>query len=412
MSIIDWYLEDAANGDLENPMQQPQLVDLRYPLRGVRPFPTATHPDAACTALLLSVLSRADTLRALDLDESDKVPSVRRMLAWDLIHCFDRFLLAPHYFQYSAATAFASVLLADVRVADGRHDDEPSTRFANILKVADPSVRIPGAMASAVARLVFYCDGPNALPAQVFSDSVTAHLLNQYESDSAADDRNLTAQAYNHCADQFAHMVDGLLNANPDERRTTIENLLSRLRSTFGQSSEFRVVDVGCGPGRHTADMDRMGVRAHGIDISEEAIKVARSTFPEIRTRFHVGDITVDATWEALSDATPAHGIYAVASFHHIPTAALDGVLARLHGALVPGGWVLISLQIGRLRGYDPDGRFIESYSKGELVMRLTKCGFVNASSLGLFVLPMGKSTFQRQMTFTFEQVVAQRRQG
>ncbi|ADU28918.1 class I SAM-dependent methyltransferase [Evansella cellulosilytica] len=38
---------------------------------------------------------------------------------------------------------------------------------------------------------------------------------------------------------------------------------------------QSRVLDVGCGPGRHTLELARRGYRAFGIDISSEFIKLA-----------------------------------------------------------------------------------------------------------------------------------------
>ncbi|MFH0783736.1 MAG: methyltransferase domain-containing protein [Pseudomonadota bacterium] len=410
MSVIDWYIEDAGDGGFENPMQSPNLTELRYPLRGVRPFPASKHPDAACTALLLFVLSQVEALGTLGIEDSIKVARIRRMLAWDLIHCFDRFLVEPEYFHYTAATAFASFLLADVRVVGGDNQDGNEAQFARLVNSTDVSCLTREGIEKAVAEFVFYCDGPGALPAQVFSDSVVEHLLNRSGLEFPDHGQNRTAQAYNRCADQFAHMVDGLLNANPDGRGATINNLHTRLRTTFGEQNQCRVLDVGCGPGRHTADMAALGMLAYGVDISEGAINVARDTFPYLSDRFYIGDVDVDATWNKLEEVMPFHGIYAVASLHHIPTEVLDRVLTRIHRALVPGGWVLISLQIGRRKGYDPDGRFVEYYAEGELSRRLTSLEFVQVDSLGLFVVPNGMSTFRRQMTYTFEEVVAQRR--
>lgn len=37
-----------------------------------------------------------------------------------------------------------------------------------------------------------------------------------------------------------------------------------------------RVLDVGCGPGRHSLELARRGIRVHGIDISETFVGLAR----------------------------------------------------------------------------------------------------------------------------------------
>jgi 2-polyprenyl-3-methyl-5-hydroxy-6-metoxy-1,4-benzoquinol methylase len=42
----------------------------------------------------------------------------------------------------------------------------------------------------------------------------------------------------------------------------------------------MRVLDVGCGPGRHAHELARRGIVVHGVDISERFIEIARSTAP------------------------------------------------------------------------------------------------------------------------------------
>jgi len=56
-----------------------------------------------------------------------------------------------------------------------------------------------------------------------------------------------------------------------------IDALVSRLDLAPG----IRVLDVGCGPGRHANEMGRRGYEVHGVDISETFLDVARSDAPE-----------------------------------------------------------------------------------------------------------------------------------
>jgi cyclopropane fatty-acyl-phospholipid synthase-like methyltransferase len=66
-----------------------------------------------------------------------------------------------------------------------------------------------------------------------------------------------------------------------------IDFLMSHLNLRPGQ----RVLDVGCGPGRHAHELARRGVVVHGIDISNEFINIANedaeagSTFERLDAR-------------------------------------------------------------------------------------------------------------------------------
>jgi SAM-dependent methyltransferase len=52
-----------------------------------------------------------------------------------------------------------------------------------------------------------------------------------------------------------------------------VDHVLAALGLHAGQ----RVLDVGCGTGRHALELARRGIATHGIDISERFIEVARS---------------------------------------------------------------------------------------------------------------------------------------
>jgi SAM-dependent methyltransferase len=47
---------------------------------------------------------------------------------------------------------------------------------------------------------------------------------------------------------------------------------------TLGLGPTTRVLDVGCGPGRHALELARRGIPVHGVDISEDFIDIARSS--------------------------------------------------------------------------------------------------------------------------------------
>lgn len=56
-----------------------------------------------------------------------------------------------------------------------------------------------------------------------------------------------------------------------------IDVLIGRL----GLQPGIRVLDVGCGPGRHANELGRRGYEVHGVDISETFLDLARTEAPD-----------------------------------------------------------------------------------------------------------------------------------
>ena len=63
----------------------------------------------------------------------------------------------------------------------------------------------------------------------------------------------------------------------------------------------MRVLDVGCGPGRHAYEIARRGISVHGIDISQTFVGLARESAPEGATfeRMDARSIEFDGEFDA-----------------------------------------------------------------------------------------------------------------
>jgi SAM-dependent methyltransferase len=72
------------------------------------------------------------------------------------------------------------------------------------------------------------------------------------------------------------------------------------LVDALGLEPGMRVLDVGCGPGRHVHELATRGIDAHGVDISDRFVEIARSTGPGTFERDDVRDLTFDAEFDAV----------------------------------------------------------------------------------------------------------------
>ena len=109
------------------------------------------------------------------------------------------------------------------------------------------------------------------------------------------------------------------------------------LVDALGLEPGMRVLDVGCGPGRHAHELARRGIAVHGIDISHDFVELASgvealATFERLDARALAFDAEFDA---AISLCQGAFGLLGGTD---------DGaVLAGMARALKPGGRVGVS---------------------------------------------------------------------
>ena len=115
------------------------------------------------------------------------------------------------------------------------------------------------------------------------------------------------------------------------------------LVAALGLESGMRVLDVGCGPGRHAHEMARRAIEVHGIDISQRFVDIARSTAPDGATfeRLDARRLTGDERHRAAFDAViclcqGAFGLM-TADGHD------EAVVSGMAHALRPGGRLALS---------------------------------------------------------------------
>jgi SAM-dependent methyltransferase len=180
-----------------------------------------------------------------------------------------------------------------------------------------------------------------------------------------------TRASYDTVAGSYADLTRHLLDETPEER--AVLALFADMVRVRGGGA---VADVGCGPGRITAHLRRLGVDAFGIDLSPGMIEVARREHPGLR--FDLGSMT-DL---ALADASVA-GLVAWYSLIHVPDDEVSPVFAHFRRVLRPGGPLLLGFHVGdesqlKTQGYggQPMKVFVHRRRHDQMIAWLDDSGF------------------------------------
>jgi len=114
---------------------------------------------------------------------------------------------------------------------------------------------------------------------------------------------------------------------------------VDHLVDVLGLEADQRVLDVGCGPGRHAHELARRGIRVHGIDISHRFIELARNQAPDGATfeRLDARHLAFDGEFDAvICLCQGAFGLMTANGEDEL-------VLAGMARALRPGGRLALS---------------------------------------------------------------------
>lgn len=152
-------------------------------------------------------------------------------------------------------------------------------------------------------------------------------------------------------------------------RSHDVSQNISALLDAIEAEAPYRILDLGCGPGRDLKLFAALGHHATGVDGSARFAEMARQySGCEVWQQ----DFVRLALPEAQFD-----GVFANASLFHVPSAALAQVLTRLHASLKPGG-VLFS---SNPRGQNQEGwsgeRYGSYYDLETWTRFMTEAGFI-----------------------------------
>ncbi len=118
------------------------------------------------------------------------------------------------------------------------------------------------------------------------------------------------------------------------------------LVGALGLEAGMRVLDVGCGPGRHAHALGRRGIRVHGVDISQRFIDIARAEAPEGVTFARLDARRLPFVEEFDAAISLCQGAFGLAGTAAADAGAVDPDLSVIEGmarSLRPGGRMAVS---------------------------------------------------------------------
>lgn len=132
------------------------------------------------------------------------------------------------------------------------------------------------------------------------------------------------------------------------------------------------VLDAGCGSGRDALAFKDAGYLVDAFDGSEQLAKLA-----SLRTGLSVKHLRFDQ----LDSLDAYDGVWACSSLVHLDDAEFGVALARLFGAVRPGGVFYTCLKEGKGLRVDGAGRPFNDFTKERLRLAIRKTGFVMRES-------------------------------
>lgn len=155
-----------------------------------------------------------------------------------------------------------------------------------------------------------------------------------------ADKHRRTVQAYDAYAERYAEVTQ---TGRSESGGEALDRFMERVRPGG------HVLEVASGPGWDADAMESRGLAVRRTDISEGFIAVQANR----GRRVELLDLIADDL------GGPYDGVVALYVIQHIARALVDGVIARMADALVPGGALLFSFQLG-------DGERIDVGTSGD----------------------------------------------
>ena len=133
---------------------------------------------------------------------------------------------------------------------------------------------------------------------------------------------------------------------------------IPKLSRKWKKEGMKRILDLGCGTGRHLVYLAKKGFEAYGIDIAEEGIKIARKWLEKenLRADLKVGDIYKTLPYkDGFFDA-----VICIRTLNHGKIEWIRKAIKEMHRILKPNGYVFVAVHKHRGKKHIPKEKLYE----------------------------------------------------
>ena len=121
-----------------------------------------------------------------------------------------------------------------------------------------------------------------------------------------------------------------------------VQEDIPRITNLFKKKGVKKVLDLGCGSGRHLVYLARRGLNVYGFDISEHGIKIAKDWLKKekVKAGFKIGDIYKKLPYnDNFFDA-----LISVQTLHHNRIGDIRKLIKEIERILKPGGFIFVTV--------------------------------------------------------------------
>jgi len=144
---------------------------------------------------------------------------------------------------------------------------------------------------------------------------------------------------------------------------------VQKIALVFAREGVKRILDLGCGTGRHVIYLVKKGFEVYGFDIAEEGIRLVKDRLKKER-------ISAEMKIGSFYNKLPYKDNFfdAVISTHAIHHGGIERVrraISEVYRILKPGGFIFCDLRKRRVRKYDSKKQIIEKHGAQKVSYRM-----------------------------------------